>query len=115
MLVSEYIISGVMEGYLVVLITAPTDRGEELANFIVENKLGACVNVVPEVKSLYWWKGKIEKDSEALLIVKTSSGRFRELLRKIKEVHPYTVPEIIALPVFGGNPDYLNWIEESLG
>lgn len=103
-----------MEGYLVVLITTPVDKGEEIANFIVENKLGACVNVVPEVSSVYWWKGNIERDKEALLVVKTSIGKFRELLRKVKEIHPYTVPEIIALPIVAGNEDYLKWIEDSL-
>ena len=103
-----------MEGYLVVLITVPVDRGEELADFIVENKLGACVNLVPEVRSTYWWKGKVERDNEALLVVKTSAGKFRELKKKVKEVHPYTVPEIIALPIVAGNEDYLKWIEESL-
>ncbi|RUM28394.1 MAG: divalent-cation tolerance protein CutA [Aquifex sp.] len=103
-----------MNGYYVVLITVPVDKGEELANFIVENKLGACVNVIPEVKSVYWWKGNIEKDKEALLVVKTSSEKFKELLEKVKGVHPYTVPEIIALPIVAGNPDYLNWIEDSL-
>ena len=103
-----------MEGYLVVLITVPVDRGEELADFIVENKLGACVNLVPEVRSTYWWKGNVERDREALLVVKTSAGKFRELKKKVKEVHPYTVPEIIALPIVAGNEDYLKWIEESL-
>lgn len=103
-----------MEGYLVVLITTPTEKGEELANFIVQNKLGACVNVIPELKSTYWWKGNIERDREALLVVKTSSRKFSELVDRVKEVHPYTVPEIVALPIFAGNPDYLNWIGESL-
>jgi len=103
-----------MTGYFVVLITVPPDRGEELANFIVENKLGACVNVIPEVSSLYWWKGEIERDRESLLVVKTSADRFGELMEKVREVHPYTVPEIVALPVVAGNPDYLGWIEESL-
>jgi len=103
-----------MNGYYVVLMTTPVDKGEELANFIIENKLGACVNVVSQVNSIYWWKGNIEKDKEALLVVKTSAEKFKELLEKVKSVHPYTVPEIIALPVVAGNPDYLNWIEESL-
>ncbi len=103
-----------MGGYLVVLITTPVEKGEEIADFIVENKLGACVNVVPEVKSTYWWKGNIERDREALLVVKTSFKKFEELRERVKEVHPYTVPEIIALPIVAGNTDYLNWIEESL-
>ena len=103
-----------MVGYLVVFITTPVEKGEEIADFIVENKLGACVNVVPEVKSTYWWKGNIERDREALLVVKTSFKRFEELRERVKEVHPYTVPEIVALPIVAGNTDYLNWIEESL-
>ncbi|NPB08121.1 MAG: divalent-cation tolerance protein CutA [Aquificae bacterium] len=103
-----------MTGYYVVLITVPVDRGEELADFIVKNKLGACVNLVREVHSLYWWKGNIEKDRESLLVVKTSADRFQELLSRVREVHPYTVPEIIALPIVAGNPDYLSWIDDSL-
>jgi len=104
-----------MHGYVVVFITVPEDKGEELARFIVENKLGACVNRVPKVHSIYWWRGKVEEDSEALLVVKTSSEKFKELVKRVKEVHPYTVPEIIALPVVAGNPDYLDWIDDSLG
>ena len=103
-----------MKGYYVVFITTPTEKGEEIANFIVENKLGACVNVVKEVSSVYWWKGNIEKDKESLLVIKTSAEKFNELVKKVKEVHPYTVPEIIALPIVAGNIDYLNWIDESL-
>ncbi len=103
-----------MKGYLVVLVTCPLDKAEELVDFIVKGKLGACVNTIKEVSSVYWWKGKIEKDKEALLVIKTSANRFSELLEKVKEKHPYTVPEIIALPIVGGNEDYLKWIEESL-
>ncbi len=103
-----------MEGYLVVLITTPKDKGEEIANLIIDRKLGACVNVVPEVSSVYWWKGNVERDREALLVVKTSMRRFPQLLKEVKEAHPYTVPEIIALPIVAGNEDYLKWIDESL-
>ncbi|RTZ69207.1 MAG: divalent-cation tolerance protein CutA [Aquificaceae bacterium] len=103
-----------MKGYCVVLITTPVDKGEDIANYIVENKLGACVNVVKEVKSLYWWKGNIENDKESLLIIKTSLEKLPKLTEEVKKIHPYTVPEIIALPVIGGNGDYLNWIDESL-
>lgn len=100
--------------YVVVLITTPADRGQEIANFIIENRLGACVNIVPEVSSIYWWKGNIEKDRESLLIVKTSRARFSELKERVKEIHPYTVPEIIALPIIEGNEDYLIWIDENV-
>jgi len=101
--------------YVVVLITIPTDKGLELADYIVKNKLGACVNVVPEVNSFYWWKGNIERDKESLLVIKTSLQKLEELIKEVKRVHPYTVPEIIALPILGGNEDYLRWIDDSLG
>ncbi len=103
-----------MEGYCVVLITAPTQEGEKIAQEIVSRKLGACVNVVQEVSSIYWWKGNIERDKESLLVVKTSVGKLRELIDSVKELHSYTVPEIVALPIVAGNEDYLKWIEESL-
>jgi periplasmic divalent cation tolerance protein len=103
-----------MWGYYVVFITVPVEKSQELADFIVQKKLGACVNIVPEVSSVYWWKGNIERDRESLLIVKTSAEKFKELIRQVKSVHPYSVPEIIAMPIVAGNEDYLKWIDESL-
>ena len=100
--------------YVVVFITTPLGEGEKLANFIVENKLGACVNVIPGVSSVYWWQGNIEKDKEDLLVVKTTYRKFPELVKKVKEIHPYSVPEILALPILAGNEDYLKWIEGSV-
>jgi Uncharacterized protein involved in tolerance to divalent cations len=85
-----------------------------LARLLVEKKLSACVNVVKGLRSFYWWKGKIEEDEEELLIIKTSRESYGELEREIRENHPYTVPEIIALPIILGNLDYLAWIDESL-
>ncbi len=104
-----------MYGYYVVFITVPVEKAQEIANYIVEKKLGACVNVVQEVSSIYWWKGSIERDRESLLVVKTSGKKFEDLLKGVKSVHPYTVPEIIALPIVAGNEDYLRWIDDSLG
>lgn len=103
-----------MDRYYVVFITAPKDRALEIAETIVYGKLGACVNIVEEVSSIYWWKGSVERDKESLLIVKTTLSKFEELILKVKSIHPYTVPEIIALPIVSGNPDYLKWIEESV-
>ncbi len=100
--------------YRVVFITAPVDKGEEIARYLVENRLATCVNVVQKVKSIYWWQGRIEEDAEALLIVKTSAEKMEELIARVKEVHPYTVPEIISMKIEEGNPDYLRWIGESL-
>jgi periplasmic divalent cation tolerance protein len=101
-------------GHYVVFITAPIEAGRDLAEFVVKNKLGACVNLVPEVTSTYWWQGNIERDKEVLLVIKTNKEKFPELVEKVKKIHPYTVPEIIALPIVDGNEDYLKWIDESL-
>jgi len=98
-------------GVVVVLITAPRGKGGELAEAIVRERLAACVNV-GSVESLYWWKGSIERDSEDLLIVKTSMARLEELIRRVKELHPYEVPEIIALPVAACLSEYCRWVRE---
>ncbi|MEN3034491.1 MAG: divalent-cation tolerance protein CutA [Aquificaceae bacterium] len=98
--------------YLGALITCPANKAQEIATLIIEERLGACVNVIERVHSIYRWQGKVVRDEESLLIVKTSAERFDELIKRVKEVHPYTVPEIIAFPLVGGNLDYLNWIDE---
>jgi periplasmic divalent cation tolerance protein len=99
---------------IVVYITAP---GEEealtLARALVESRLAACVNMVNNVRSIYSWQGRIEDDRELLMIVKTRRQLFERLSAKVRELHSYDVPEIIALPIVEGSPDYLKWIEES--
>ncbi|QWK19481.1 MAG: divalent-cation tolerance protein CutA [Hydrogenobacter thermophilus] len=104
-----------MHRYFVVFITAPVDRAEDVAQHIIKEKLGACVNIVREVNSIYWWKGNIERGKESLLMVKTAKEKLRDLVDGVKSIHPYTVPEIIAIPIETGNEDYLKWIDESLG
>lgn len=102
-------------GERVVLITASGNReAERLSRALVERKLAACVNIVPRVRSRYWWKGKIETAGEALLIVKTQKRLVPELIRAVRKLHSYTVPEVISLAVEGGNPDYLSWIADSV-
>lgn len=100
---------------IVILITAP---GEEeaagLARALVEAKLAACVNMVSNVRSIYSWKGSIEDDREQLMIVKTQRHLFDRLAAKVREIHSYDVPEIIALPIVEGSPDYLKWLQESI-
>jgi len=100
--------------HVVVFITVPPDKAEEVARVIVEERLGACVNIVREVRSLYWWQGKVEDDKESLLIVKTRADALDRLIQRVKEVHPYTVPEIIALPIVAGNADYLQWVDSEV-
>ena len=81
---------------------------------LLEEHLAACVNIIPQILSRYWWQGKIETAKESLLIVKTKKSVLKQLIKKVRAIHSYTVPEIIALPIEDGNPDYLNWITESL-
>lgn len=105
-----------MGGWLVVFVSC-SGRGEALkiARSIVGEKLAACVNVVDGVHSIYWWKGAVEESGETLLIIKTRAEKFRKLVERIKELHSYDVPEIIALPIVVGNGDYLNWVDETIG
>ncbi len=98
----------------VVLCTIPQNRAETMASALVNKGLAACVNIVPAVKSIYRWEGKLCEDSEALLVIKTTEEAFPGLMGFIKANHPYTVPEIIALPVSDGNPDYISWVEGSV-
>ncbi len=98
-------------GVVVVLVTAPRGKGKEIARSILEKRLAACVNV-GSVESLYWWKGKIEEDKEDLLVIKTSVSRLEELVEEIKRVHPYEVPEILALPVVACLGEYCDWVRK---
>jgi periplasmic divalent cation tolerance protein len=74
----------------------------------------ACVNLIPQVTSLYWWEGEIQEDSEVLLIAKTGQERLEQLGEVLPQLHPYSVPELLVLPVEGGLPGYLKWVDESL-
>jgi len=99
--------------YLVVLITASSyEEARKIAAALVSQRTAACVNIVPKVNSLFRWKGKIEDAEESLLVVKTRAKLFLEVVTAVKAIHSYKVPEIIALPIVEGNPDYLKWIEE---
>jgi len=98
-----------------VLVTTPNARvSEKISKGLVAAKLAACVNIVPGLQSRYWWKGKIETAREQLLIIKTTRARFAALTQWVRKNHPYTVCEVIALPITAGNPPYLKWIHQSL-
>ena len=99
---------------LMVFITAPgEDDAAAIAKSLVEARLAACVNIVNNVRSIYTWQGKIEDDSEVLMTVKTRKGLFQALSDKVKELHPYDVPEIIAVPIVEGSEEYIQWIIDS--
>jgi periplasmic divalent cation tolerance protein len=79
----------------------------------VQERLAACVNVVPGLTSIYQWKGKICRDAEILLVIKTRRARLPALIRRVRAMHPYSVPEVIALPLAGGSAPYLSWVLDS--
>jgi periplasmic divalent cation tolerance protein len=101
--------------HIVVLVTAKdTAQAERIARKLVERELAACVNVLPGARSFFRWEGKVDRTREVLLIIKTRRSVFPRLARAVKELHSYSVPEIIALPIVAGSPDYLRWIDASV-
>ncbi|MBE9166197.1 divalent-cation tolerance protein CutA [Pleurocapsales cyanobacterium LEGE 06147] len=100
--------------YGVVLVTAASQvEGEAIAKALLTEKLAACVNITP-VHSFYTWQGKQQSDREWQLIIKTNLILFSQLVAKIKELHSYEVPEIIALPIIAGAESYLSWLDENV-
>lgn len=95
-----------------VCITCPEKDAARIARSVVERRLAACVNIVPTVRSVYRWKDAICDESESLLVVKTTRDRFDALKAGVLEVHPYEVPEVIALPVIAGHAPYLKWVAD---
>ena len=101
--------------YIVLLITTETTKeAQQISKLLLEQKKAACVNIISGVDSVFWWEGKIDSSQERLLIVKTKASLLPEIIDLVKGAHSYTVPEIIALPIVGGNQDYLEWIDTSL-
>ena len=103
-----------MEKAMVVLVTTPSaEKAAEIARTLVEERLAACGNVVPAIRSIYCWEGKVEEAGEALLILKAPRAGFAALRDRVVALHPYDVPEVIALPVEAGHDAYLEWIARS--
>lgn len=104
-----------MTDAIVVLVTAPTaDKAAELARALVEEQLAACGNVLPAIRSIYRWEGKIHDEPEALLVLKTRAPLFEALKARVVALHPYQVPEVLRLDVTGGHLPYLEWIGASV-
>lgn len=100
---------------IVVMCTASTEKeSAEIARALVEREQAACVNIVPMIRSIYRFKGKVWNDAEQLLIIKTTRATLPDVQRTIKELHSYELPEILALPVCGGEDNVLRWIDESV-
>jgi periplasmic divalent cation tolerance protein len=100
-------------GYVVIMVTTPgPEPAKEIAMALVEAEAVACVSIIDKITSIFRWKGKVEQETECLLIIKTRAERVEEVIQKVKSLHSYDVPEIIALPIVDGNPSYLKWIDE---
>jgi len=101
-------------GEIVVLITTPSVKeARAIGRRLVEERLVACANILPRIESIFSWQGKICKEAESLMILKTRSARFKRLVKRIKGLHSYSVPEIIAMPIVYGSKDYLDWIQKT--
>jgi periplasmic divalent cation tolerance protein len=97
----------------VVLMTAPdAETGEKLARALVEARLAACVNVVPGVRSVYRWQGEVRSEAEVLLVAKTRADRTAALATRVRDLHPYEVPEVVELAAGGGHQAYLDWVRQ---
>jgi periplasmic divalent cation tolerance protein len=100
--------------FYVVYVTAPDEESAaRMARVLVEERLAGCVNIVRGLRSIYLWQGNVEDEAEVLMICKTRKRLFDALSLRVKQLHPYTVPEIIALPIAAGSDGYLTWLEDA--
>ena len=100
---------------IVVLITTKdSDEADKIAMALTQEKLIACANIVKSIQSVFWWEGKVNYSDETLMIIKTQNHHFNKIVEKVRSLHSYSVPEVIALPIIDGNPDYLKWLNESV-
>jgi len=100
---------------IIVLITASNkDEAAIIGKALVDERLAACVNIVPEVRSLFTWEGKTQDEQETLLIVKSRLPLMEQLVSRVQSLHSYTIPEVLALPIVAGSADYLRWLREAV-
>ncbi|WP_075832442.1 divalent-cation tolerance protein CutA [Deinococcus marmoris] len=99
---------------LVVLVTLPPERAHDMARTLVAEHLAGCVNILPGIQSVYRWQGDVAEDPESMLLIKTSGEKYPELEARIKSLHPYEVPEIIALQYDRALPEFQSWLRDAL-
>jgi len=100
---------------IVILITTGSEEeAHRIADQLLNQRKAACVNIMPKIDSLFWWQGKLDSAQESLLVIKTKASKLKEITELVKKVHSYEVPEVIALPIVGGNEDYLKWLDTTL-
>jgi periplasmic divalent cation tolerance protein len=100
---------------IVEVTTSGVDESERIGKKVVEEHLAACANIIPSITSYYWWKGKLEEDSESILLLKTKKGNVERLMERVKELHSYENPAIISLSIEKGSKVYLDWIRDETG
>jgi len=102
--------------YILILVTcAQKKEAQEIAAFLIRQKLAACVNIVEKIDSVFFWEKKVRRAKEVLLLVKSRRPKLARIIKLVKSRHSYQVPEIIALPIIGGHKPYLDWIDDALG
>lgn len=99
---------------VVFITTANAEEAQRIADVLLNKRKAACINIVPGVSSLFWWQGKLDSAAESLLIVKTRASVLSQVVNLVKQHHSYDVPEVIALPIVGGNQDYLEWMDREV-
>ena len=99
------------ESFIYVTCASP-EEAESIGTLLVEKRLAACVNILPGMRSLYWWQGKVERGEEVVLIAKTRDELVESLTEAVNAVHGYEIPCVVCLPITGGNPDFLAWIRD---
>lgn len=103
-----------MSALIVYVTTSSRKEAQRISRAIIHERLAACVTIVPEIHSQYWWKGKIESGRECLMMMKTFPSYFKRLSARIHQLHSYEVPEVLAIPVSRGSKPYLSWMKASL-
>lgn len=102
------------ENIVVLVTTISIEEAQKIAGLLLSQKKVACVNIIKEADSMFWWKGKIETARESLMLIKSNRSRLDDIVSIVKSIHSYEVPEIIAIPITGGSAEYLNWMGQEL-
>jgi periplasmic divalent cation tolerance protein len=103
-----------MKYIMIYITTKDREEARDIGESLVKEKLAACINVIPSMESIYWWKGNVEKARESVLIAKTKKDLVENVIKRVKELHSYDVPCVDVIPISEGNRDYFEWMEESL-
>ena len=102
------------QNVVIFITTAAGKEARTIADMLLQHRKVACVNILPDVSSLFWWHGNIDSADENLLVAKTTASQLDDVVKLVKESHSYDVPEVIALPIVGGNHDYLEWMDREV-